>query len=228
MNYKKIISTEFFFLALIPFIYITTWDKLFFSTLLSIIAVIFVLYLFHKKLDILYFSLGLLFGSIGEISVVYFGVWEYTKPLFLGIPLWLSLFWGYAFLIINRFMEKVIIFDTKIKKKKYPIILLIIIYPFLILIPSFIENNLLIFIGLSFIFILLLLTHNKKDIFFVLFFSIFGILLEILCVYYGIWKYFNPDIFGIPLWLPVLYADFSLFIRKTVNNIFLLSGNKNR
>ncbi len=43
-------------------------------------------------------------GAILEIFITLLGVWSYQKSLFVGIPLWLPLFWGnIAIVIIKEF-----------------------------------------------------------------------------------------------------------------------------
>ena len=57
-----------------------------------------------------------------------------------------------------------------------------------------------------------LVTIGKKD--FPVFFltSLFGALSEILAIRFGVWTYANPTYLGIPLWLPLLWGQASLFI----------------
>ncbi len=231
MNLKKLFSIELFLLLITPIIYIYSWKSFIFSTILALSAVIIAFILFHKFQDIIYFILGIILGSIGEICCVYFGVWEYSKPLFLGIPLWLSLFWGYVFLLIRRLGIKILdnqnekTKSSKTNMKNYTH--LFITYPLLMLIPSLlVSSNIIVFFGLSAISISLLYKADNQDIFFAFTFAILGALLEIICVHFGIWKYSNPDILGIPLWLILLYSGFALFIKKTAEIIIELMGRK--
>ena len=67
----------------------------------------------HKKHDIYFLLTGAIIGPIGEIICIYFGVWRYTNPTFLGIPIWLPLVWGLATILIKRIAEVFV----KIEKK---------------------------------------------------------------------------------------------------------------
>jgi hypothetical protein len=62
----------------------------------------------HKKNDILFFVTGAIIGPVGEIVCIYFGVWQYANPTFLGIPIWLPFAWGLATMLIKRIAETLI------------------------------------------------------------------------------------------------------------------------
>jgi hypothetical protein len=42
--------------------------------------------------------------------------------------------------------------------------------------------------------------------------GILGALSEAYAISYGVWTYANPDFIGIPMWLPFLWGEASLFI----------------
>ena len=56
-----------------------------------------------KQQTLLFFIAGGLIGVISEIAIVHFGVWSYSHPTFLGVPLWLPLAWGIGFVGIRKF-----------------------------------------------------------------------------------------------------------------------------
>ena len=45
-------------------------------------------------------------GFFSEFLPVFYGVWIYTTPNILGMPLWLPLLWGSAGVAIANFYEK--------------------------------------------------------------------------------------------------------------------------
>lgn len=55
--------------------------------------------------NVIFYAALLLSGPIAEISAIYFGIWFYRDPVFMGIPLWLFLVWGNAGLYIARLRE---------------------------------------------------------------------------------------------------------------------------
>ena len=49
--------------------------------------------------------------------------------------------------------------------------------------------------------------------------AIFGPFAEFFPIQMGAWKYATPDVFGFPLWLPLVWGTAALFLRRA--NIFL-------
>lgn len=74
-------------------------------TALLLVAWLFALKFWHKKHDAYFFIVGAIVGPIGEIIAIYFGVWQYANPSFLGIPMWLPFVWGLAIVLIKRIAE---------------------------------------------------------------------------------------------------------------------------
>ncbi|MDP7505887.1 MAG: hypothetical protein QF362_00385 [Candidatus Woesearchaeota archaeon] len=62
----------------------------------------------HKKHDVYYFVCGAIIGSLAEIICVYFGVWQYANPSFLGVPMWSPLAWGLVTMLVIQIAEKFI------------------------------------------------------------------------------------------------------------------------
>ena len=66
---------------------------------------------------------------------------------------------------------------------------------------------------------LLIIDGNKKTIrlFFLVF--ILGPLAEALAIYFGAWDYSNPFILGVPLYLPFVWGNASIYIKRLDNFI---------
>lgn len=58
--------------------------------------------LWHDPLDVSFFLIISVLGSLAEIVFVHFGVWWYANPSFLGIPLWFPWAFGTTGLIGAR------------------------------------------------------------------------------------------------------------------------------
>jgi len=58
--------------------------------------------LWHDRHDLSFFLVISVCGSLAEAVFVYFGVWHYANPTFLGIPLWFPLAFGTTGLIGGR------------------------------------------------------------------------------------------------------------------------------
>jgi hypothetical protein len=98
---KELLVEMFLFMTgtlLVSLLY--PYTELLFVTLLFAGAI--TLKLWHKKDDVYYFILGATLGPFAEIFHIYFGVWQYTTPHFLGLPIWLPLGWGLFIIILNR------------------------------------------------------------------------------------------------------------------------------
>jgi len=67
----------------------------------------------HKKHDVYFFVTGAIIGPLAEIICIYFGVWHYANPTFLGIPIWLPLAWGFATMLIKRIAETFVRIEMK-------------------------------------------------------------------------------------------------------------------
>ncbi len=75
------------------------------------------------------------------------------------------------------------------------------------------KDNILLTEFLVVILILMLsMQRSKKEIILVVFFGIAGSIAEIVTMYFGVWQYDNPSFFGIPLWLPALWAVASIYV----------------
>jgi hypothetical protein len=59
-------------------------------------------YFWAGKGDNIVFVTGVALGCAAELIGTFLGVWTYTAPLFLNIPLWLPFAWGLVSVIIIR------------------------------------------------------------------------------------------------------------------------------
>ena len=63
--------------------------------------------LWHDRLDVSFFLIIAVLGSLAEAVFVHFGVWRYANPTLLGIPLWFPLAFGTTGLIGGRLARTV-------------------------------------------------------------------------------------------------------------------------
>ena len=56
--------------------------------------------------------------------------------------------------------------------------------------------------------------HKNHDIYFLIAGAIIGPLGEIVCIYFGAWRYVNPTFFGIPIWLPLAWGLAIMLIKR--------------
>lgn len=101
LNYKNIIFNILFALACL--ISVSFFWK---NTTLVIIILATIsgigLSKWKNRETVILFILSGIFGTIAEAIIVYFGVWTYTSPNFMGLPYWLPLLWGDAAVFIYQ------------------------------------------------------------------------------------------------------------------------------
>ena len=56
----------------------------------------------HERIDISFFLVIAVLGSMAEAVFVYFDVWHYSNPTLLGVPIWFPLAFGTTGLIGGR------------------------------------------------------------------------------------------------------------------------------
>ena len=78
-----------------------------FLALSFLLLSVLVLHSWHDRSDLASYVIGFVMGSTGEAVAVYFGAWQYSKPIFL-IPIWLPRLWGIAALFTKRLTATVV------------------------------------------------------------------------------------------------------------------------
>jgi hypothetical protein len=59
-------------------------------------------FLWPDREDHIIFIAGAILGSTAEIIATRVGIWQYTLPTFLNIPVWLPFAWGFVSVLIIR------------------------------------------------------------------------------------------------------------------------------
>lgn len=70
--------------------------------IIMVVECLVALALWHDRLDVSFFLIIAVMGSLAEAVFVHFGVWSYANPTFLGMPLWFPLAFGTTGLIGAR------------------------------------------------------------------------------------------------------------------------------
>jgi hypothetical protein len=60
------------------------------------------LLVWRTREDICLYVIVAVSGALAEASAISFGVWVYSMPDVIGIPIWLPFVWGIAGVFINR------------------------------------------------------------------------------------------------------------------------------
>jgi uncharacterized membrane protein YoaT (DUF817 family) len=65
----------------------------------------------------------------------------------------------------------------------------------------------------------LALWHDPYDRWSFFIVAVFGTCAEVFFVHYGVWRYANPDLLGIPLWFPVAFATSALIGERLIRTV---------
>ncbi|MFH1789383.1 MAG: hypothetical protein ABH834_08385 [Candidatus Altiarchaeota archaeon] len=100
------LSKELSIILVGVFLMTQTWGN---TTLLTAILALLLALSFHllrlKKVYLIHFTVGAIIGSSVEIILIQHGAWAYTKPSFLGIPMWLPVAWGFVCVMLVKIAE---------------------------------------------------------------------------------------------------------------------------
>lgn len=170
--------------------------------------------------DWLFFILGVVFGGGNDFMSMINGVYYYTAiPIIpnLALPIFMWLFWGWAFLLFRKifnlawcrgekfqkdgrflrgWIDTKLIFDIALV-----IVLRLVIYNTYLLdfwIPA-------LFYGIA-VGIRLLIFHPKKNELRIIIFLPIAYFFEGIMVLFGLYVYYNPIFPGIPLWLMIWWV----------------------
>lgn len=106
-DFKDILKEGLIFIVLVVSI-IWLWKySLLLFVLLSVLSLM-ALFLWHDSLDVCFFTIVAVFGTVSEILFVKFGVWTYANPTLLGIPIWFPPSFAVAALVGQRLARTVV------------------------------------------------------------------------------------------------------------------------
>ena len=163
---------------------------------------------------------GALIGPATEMACVAGGLWSYSQtgglPL---IPPWLFVIWGCfptaLWLIVKSLLGEPAVEIPASKRFTLPLCLVGIGLQIALFVA--LSHSLLLIIASALIFsgaILYLLPGAERKTGLVLLAAgaVLGPACEALPVSVGAWSYARPDLFGLPLWLPLAYALFAVLV----------------
>jgi hypothetical protein len=105
MKTKYVLFRDLFIFFFLIFLVILVWKNN-----IAVTAIILGFYLLRYFLwpnpeDHISFVAGAVLGSTAEIIATHVGIWSYTLPTFLNIPLWLPFAWGFVSVLIVRIAQ---------------------------------------------------------------------------------------------------------------------------
>lgn len=87
------------------FVVILVWKSNAAVTAIIIGAYLLRYLLWPNNEDHIIFAAGAILGTTAEIIATHVGIWSYTLPTFLNIPIWLPFAWGFVSVLIVRIAQ---------------------------------------------------------------------------------------------------------------------------
>jgi len=87
---------------LVVLLVVLTWRHNMVVTAILIAAYLARYRFWPNREDHIFYIAGAIIGPAAEIIATHAGIWSYTLPTFLRIPVWLPFAWGFAVVLIIR------------------------------------------------------------------------------------------------------------------------------
>lgn len=100
-----VLLRDLFIFFFVVFAVILVWKNNAVVTAIIIAAYLLRYFLWPDKEDHMFFAAGAILGTTAEIIATHAGIWSYTVPTFLKIPVWLPFAWGFASVLIIRIAQ---------------------------------------------------------------------------------------------------------------------------
>ena len=180
------------------------------TTVKTIVLLIFWFATFYplKAHEVLFFFTCSLVFTISNYGALKNNVFEFRHIDFLLMPLNEFFMWGFYCLNALRLLAR---FETRVVSLKK---LLIYAVPFSVSF-SVIKDEVSLAICLALLLCLgLLFFHSKRNLAFIIYFLLMGILVEGLGVEFHLWRYPHTEYFEFPIWGPLLWVNIGLIISQ--------------
>ncbi len=102
---KHILLRDLFIFFFLIFLVILVWRNNTAVTAIVIAGYALRSVLWPNREDHIIFAAGAVLGSSAEIIATRVGIWAYTFPTFLNIPVWLPFAWGFVSVLIVRIAQ---------------------------------------------------------------------------------------------------------------------------
>jgi hypothetical protein len=176
---------------------------------------------------LLLFALGAIAGTALDAIHAHNQVERYPTPVLFGVAWWVPLLFGAAAVAIG--VSHPFVDPLLHQRRSPPLINSIAELAWLLLayllsagaLDTFTKTGLLLLIYLNF---WLLSGHAWQNLVFSIATAITGTLIEMILVSAGAFAYLHPDWFGVPYWLPCIYAIASLAVGDMGRSFILASG----
>jgi Insulin-induced protein (INSIG) len=170
----------------------------------------------HSRTILFLLLVGAILGTALNAYHVFSYVEQYTRPAFLGVAWWVPLLFGFAAVAIgysHPLIDPLIQNFRRTRRLSVSIAELAwILLAYVIAASPISSLAKIILLGLIYFNFWLLTGRGWQNLLLSLVTAITGTLVEMTLVAAGAFSYLQPDIFGIPYWLPFMYACASLAV----------------
>lgn len=170
----------------------------------------------HRRALFWLFLLGAICGTALDAFHVYTSVERYSRPAFLGVAWWVPLLFGCGAVAISYshpFIDPLIHNMRRPRRLSTSIFELSwLLLAYVIAASTFTTLSKAILLGLIYFNFWLLTGRGWRNLLLSLVTATTGTLIEMTLVAAGAFSYLQPDVLGVPYWLPFMYACASLAI----------------
>ncbi|MBU2490109.1 MAG: hypothetical protein KKA60_12030 [Proteobacteria bacterium] len=184
------------------------------------------LYFWHTRVEIIRVIITAVIMTIAENVMCLHGVYAYSTPQLFQIPCWLPVGWAFFSLAIFRIIEGLAsVLDIGYAPPKKPWGLwiageLAFITLLFYVCTLFWENTALsLFATVATLFLAAFLYRGRMLLLIVLVSIIVATILEYTGIVYGVWHWNAPDLWGLPLWVPLAYAIVNLLTYRVSSGL---------
>lgn len=149
-----------------------------------------------------------IFFTVMNAASLQQGIFAFTDPDFLGMPLYEVFMWGFYLLHVRRVMGG----DAPQDHKPPVIWALAILYAAAFALMA--NPTLLLLVTTGLLAIGLVLHHTRRDLAFVGYMIFLGALIEYVGVHSGQWYYPDDPWGGVPLWFITLWGGVGFFLHR--------------
>ena len=182
-----------------------------------------------RKRDWVFFLIGIVFGGGNDLLSMVRGVYEYTPPHLLAvpIPIWMLVFWGQIFVAFRQLFQLPVFQGPPTRGNPWRpdfrliadfttfVVLRVIVYIFIGR-----EPLLTILFGIVVGIRFLLLPPKKREWLLVILVLALGVAYEAALIAFGLYIYYDPVFLGMPGWLIIYWAFMiPLFLRGIFDRI---------
>lgn len=161
-----------------------------------------------SKPEIVMFALACLFFSGMNVASLKQGIFAFTQPDLLGMPLYEFLMWGFYLLHAKRMVGGI--------SPPKSIAIWIIVIPYCLAFGLIPNQDVLLGVTAALLLAGLVMYHEPSDLAYIGYMIFLGAAIEYTGVWSGQWTYPEQIVGGVPIWFITLWGGVGLFLRRLI------------